>query len=187
MGANSNVCRSYRGKTGRRAFLTHPPTPILNRVKMPSFYSGNFKIFKNNSLGQFISNMWLLVQTKIKNLEITIEETKIKNTYNQKYCRVCRDNKWVMLNLSFKFNKWVGASYFNRNLFSNFSSQESKYIFTTVNTIDTSTTKCRCLNWYCFGNKNEKMSGEMSLTTLGCASFCDVTKQNYLFPKVLHN
>ena len=31
-GANSNVCRIYRGKTGWGAFLPLPP-PILNRVK----------------------------------------------------------------------------------------------------------------------------------------------------------
>ena len=33
LGTNSNVCRSYKGKTGRWTFLPTPPPPILNRVK----------------------------------------------------------------------------------------------------------------------------------------------------------
>ena len=35
--ANSYICRSYRGKTGREAFWPHsrpPPPPILNGVKV---------------------------------------------------------------------------------------------------------------------------------------------------------
>ena len=32
LGSNCYVCRSYRGKSGRRAFLA-PPPPILNRLK----------------------------------------------------------------------------------------------------------------------------------------------------------
>ena len=44
-----------------------------------------------------------------------------------------------ILNLSFKLSKWVGASYFSGNQFLYFRPQESKWIFTIVNSIDTST------------------------------------------------
>ena len=35
--ANSYVCRSYRGKTGRWPFCPPPPLPILSRVKKQDF------------------------------------------------------------------------------------------------------------------------------------------------------
>ena len=46
-------------------FLDKSPTSFWKILKLPSFYSGNFEIFKNE-LGQFIPNMFLLVKIYLR-------------------------------------------------------------------------------------------------------------------------
>ena len=46
LGANTYVCRSYRGKTGRVVFLASLP-PILNRVNI-SIHSSSLNIFSSS-------------------------------------------------------------------------------------------------------------------------------------------
>ena len=57
-GANSDVCRRYRGKTGRGIFCP-PPLPILNRVKTYG------KIQKNKKSSHAIWTIWKFLKTLI--------------------------------------------------------------------------------------------------------------------------
>ena len=54
LGANSYVCRNYRGKTGRVAFS--PPSPILNRVKNDETITSSFQNLDKISYKNMQSN-----------------------------------------------------------------------------------------------------------------------------------
>ena len=61
-GAKSNVCRSYRGKTGRGAFLHPPPLIIMNRVKTEAFIQ---RCSRKNALVKILKNLLSTIKVSL--------------------------------------------------------------------------------------------------------------------------
>ena len=84
LGANSYVCRSYRGKTGRDAFL-HPLPPILNRVKMEFIQTLCWDLRATSILLQTITRC---VNHQITTLDMHLKNLKVMLVFSNELVEV---------------------------------------------------------------------------------------------------